>query len=167
MIKQIPNDSVCSSNLFLPVPDTNLKELLSEVLEMSRRHPEIRDSIRKDQDAVAIKEKELRQKDKAYFESKFEALPEILSEVEQTEAPSLYLQVGRPRMEAERVLIFLVLRGYFHNLSSLSSIERLRDSVTILDYLQKRDLLLPGITTIVENVNAASNETREQIHRAQ
>ncbi len=53
MIKQIPNDSVCSSNLFLPVPDTNLKELLSEVLEMSRRHPEIRDSIRKDQDAVA------------------------------------------------------------------------------------------------------------------
>ncbi len=35
------------------------------------------------------------------------------------------------------------------------------------DYLQKRDLLLPGITTIVENVNAASNETREQIHRAQ
>ncbi len=54
MIKQIPNDSVCSSNLFLPVPDTNLKELLSEVLEMSRRHPEILDSIRKDQDAKRV-----------------------------------------------------------------------------------------------------------------
>ena len=90
-----------------------------------------------------------------------------MGEVEQAEAPSLYLQVGRPRMEAEPVLIFLVLRGYFHTLSSLSSIERLRDSVTILDYLQKRGLLLPGITTIVENVNAVSNETREQIHRAQ
>ncbi len=70
-------------------------------------------------------------------------------------------------MEAELVVDFSCPASDFHTLSSLSSIERLRDSVTILDYLQKRDLLLPGITTIVENVNAASNETREQIHRAQ
>ena len=167
MTEQIPNDPACSCNLFLPVPDTNLKELLSEVLEMSRRHPEILDSIRKDQDTLGIKKKELRQKDKSYFESKNAELPEILNEVEQTEAPPLHLQVGRPRMEAELVLVFLVLRGYFHTLSSSESIERLRDSITILDYLQNRGLVLPGITTLVENVNAVSNETREQIHRAQ
>ncbi len=145
VIEQIPNDSACSGNLFLPVPDTNLKELLSDVLEMSRRHPEIFDSIRKDQDTLGIKKKELRQKDEAYFESKNEEFPEILNEVEQTETPPLHLQVGRPRMDAELVFVFLVLRGYFHTLSSSESIERLRDSITILDYLQNRGLVLPGI----------------------
>jgi len=165
--EQIPNDSAWIGNLFLPVPDTNLKELLSDVLEMKRRHPEILDMIRKDQDALGIKKKELRQKDKAYLESKNEEFPEILDQVEQTEAPALQLQVGRPRMDAELVLVFLVLRGYFQSVSSAESIERLRDSITILDYLQGRGLVLPGITTIIENVNGVSNETRKQIHRAQ
>jgi len=165
--EQISNDFTCHGNLFLPVPDTNLKELLSDVLEMSRRHPQILDSIRKDQDTLGIKKKELRLKDASYFESKNEELPEILNEVKQTEASPLHLQVGRPRMDAELVLVFLVLRGYFHTLSSSEAIERLRDSITILDYLQNRGFILPGITTIVENVNAVSNETRAQIHRVQ
>jgi hypothetical protein len=163
----LPYNSVCSSTLFLPVPDTNLKELLSDVLKMSDKHPKILASIRKDQDALGIKKKELRQKDKAYFESKNEDLPEILDQVEQTEASALQLQVGRPRMDAELVFVFLVLRGYFKSLSSTESIERLRDSITILDYLQSRGLVLPGITTIIENVNTLSNETRRQIHQAQ
>ncbi len=167
MTERIPDDSACSGNLFLPVPDTNLKDVLSDVLKMSRRHPEILDRIRKDQDTLGIKKKKLRQKDEAYFESKNEELPEILNEVEQTEAPPLHLQVGRPRMDAELVFVFLILRGYFNTLSSSESIERLRESITILDYLQNRGLILPGITTIVENVNAVSNETREQIFRAE
>ena len=109
--EQFSNDFACSGNLFLPVPDTNLKEFLSDVLEMSRRHPEILDSIRKDQDTLGIKKKELRLKDASYFESKNEELPEILNKVKQRKAPPLHLQVGRPRMEAEFVLVFLVLRA--------------------------------------------------------
>ena len=167
MTEQTPNDSACIGNLFLPVPDTNLKELLSDVLKMSCKHPEILARIRKDQDALGLKKKELRQKDKAYFDLKNGELPEILEQVEQREAPELQLEVGRPRMDAELVLVFLVLRGYFKSLSSTEAVERLRDSLTILDYLQGRDLVLPGITTIIENVNAVSNETRKQIHQAQ
>ena len=165
--EQIPNDSASIGNLFLPVPDTNLKDLLSDVLKMSGKHPEILVSIRKDQDALGIKKKELRQKDKAYFELKNEELPEILEQVEQTEAPGLQLEVGRPRMDAELILVFLVLRGYFKSLSSIEATERLRDSLTILDYLQGRGLVLPGITTIIENVNAVSNETRKRMFQAQ
>ncbi len=167
MSEAILNNSAYIGNLFFPVPDTNLKELLSDVLKMSGKHPEILASIRKDQEAVGLKKKELRQKDKAYFELKNGELPEILEQVEQNEAPKLQLEAGRPRMDAELVLVFLVLRGYFKSLSSIEATERLRDSLTILDYLQGRDQVLPGITTIVENVNMVSNETRKQIHQAQ
>ena len=68
MIKQTPKNSSCVGNLFLPVPDTNLKELLADVLELKGKCPEILASINKDQDVLGIKKKELRQKDKAYFE---------------------------------------------------------------------------------------------------
>ena len=167
MSEEAPWENPLSNSLFLAVPDTNLKDLLSDVLELSKRHPEILDSIVKDQDILGLKKKELRQKDKAYFESKTRELPGILENVEQKESSPSILQVGRPRMDGELVLVFLVLRGYFSSLSSRESIERLRDSITILDYLQNRGQTLPGITTIIENVNAVSNETREQIHQAQ
>ena len=54
MTQQIAENSACSSNLFLPVPDTNSKELLFNLLKISGKHPKILASIRKDQKMIVL-----------------------------------------------------------------------------------------------------------------
>ena len=63
------------SNLFLPVPDTDLRAFLAEVAEVARFAPEIITAIENDLNAHAREKKRLRLADQKFYESQTEDLP--------------------------------------------------------------------------------------------
>jgi len=147
----------------LAVPDTDFRDFLDEVAQLLRFAPEILTAIDGDLDAHALVKKKLRQEDRKFFESQTADLPEL--EVEQTEVSGadLALGVGRPRMPAEAVFVFLMLRGFLGSLSTKQSRRFLHESMSLYGWLQGRGLTMPGVTTILDNLNVISQKTRELI----
>ena len=151
-------------NLILPVPDTDFRDFLDEVEELVRFAPEIVDAIEKDLDAYACEKKKLRLEDRRFFESRTADLPDLKIEPEEEIlASELKLAMGRPRMEAYAVYLFLMVRGFLGSLTTKSARRFLRESMSLYGFLQSRGLLMPAVTTILENVNLVSYATRELI----
>ena len=153
--------TVLFGNLFLQIPDTDFSQYLTVLIELLKYAPEIIDSIVNDLDAHAKKKKSMRLADKEYFESQTPTLPTIELPENIVSADKLNLDVGRPRMSAFDVYIYLMLRAYLGSLSSKKATCFLRESMSlhIIFGNKKR----PGTTTITENVNAVSYATRSLI----
>ncbi|MFW6151594.1 MAG: hypothetical protein ACOC6C_01320, partial [Verrucomicrobiota bacterium] len=155
------------SNLFLPVPDTDLRAFLDEVAELASFAPEIIDAIEKDLDAHAREKKKLRLADRKFYESRTADFPELDIEDGELQGDDLILSVGRPRMPGEAVYTFLMLRGFLGSLSTKQSRRILHESMNLYAWLQSRGLEMPGISTIIDNVNIVSQRTRELIFEKQ
>lgn len=153
-------------NLFLPVPDTDFRDLVEESRKLSKLYPEILSSIEADQDAHALKKKELRLADQKFVTEQTAPLPRLDLESDNTVGAS-GLEQGRPRLPAEILLVFLVIRGYLGSVSDQKAYMFLRESMTLNEYLHVRRLRLPGKSTLVENLNLVSERTLEKFHRAQ
>jgi len=151
------------SNLFLPVPDTDLRAFLDEVGELARFAPEIVTAIENDLDAHARDKKKLRLADRKFYESRTEDFPELDIEDVELRSGDLTLAVGRPRMPGEAVYMFLMLRGFFGSLSTKQSRRILRESMSVYAWLQMRGLEMPGVSTILDNLNVVTHTTRELI----
>ena len=156
-----------ADNLFLPIPDCDTRNLLEEALKLLDFEPQILTRIETDQDHLAKKKKRLRKEDKRYMESMTLPLPEIDLDAPPIVADELELEEGRPRMDPEVVFMFMTLRGYYASLCSRKAIDRLRDSLVVNSCLQSRGLTLPGVSTIIDNLNAISNKTRDFILASQ
>jgi hypothetical protein len=119
--------------------------------ELSRHAPGIIEAIEKDLDANAHAKKMLRIEDRKFFENLTSDLPEL--HVAETEllADELEIGVGRPRMSAEMVYLFLMIRGFLGgSLASKPSRRFLRESMSLYAYLENRDLPIPGVSTILK-----------------
>lgn len=156
-------ESSSPGNLILPVPDTDFRDYLDEVEQLTRSEPAIIEAIEKDLDAHARKKKKLRLEDRKFFESRTEPLPELKIEEDDLLAEELTLAVGRPRMAAYAVFIFLMLRGFLGSLTSKPARRFLLESMSLYGFLQSRGLEMPAVTTILENVNLVSSATRALI----
>ena len=154
--------------LFWVAPDTDMKQVLDQALDLAARKPEILTRVTADQDALGIAKKQLRLADQRWERAQMLTLPGWPEE-EATERPmeGVSLLEGRPRLPAEVVYVFSVLRGYLGSISDQDARDRLLDSVTLQLYLSSRNLTFPGWTTILENLNAISQETRGFILEAQ
>ncbi len=154
--------------LFWVAPDTDMKKVLDQALDLVRRKPEILTCIAADQDALGIAKKRLRLADQRWEKAQMLTLPGLSVE-ETTAGPMerLLLEEGRPRTPAEVVYVFSVLRGYLGSISDQEARDRLLDSVTVQVYLGNRNLTFPGWTTLLENLHAISDQTRCLILEAQ
>ena len=150
-------------NLFLPVPDTDFRDFLEEVDQLLRFAPEIVTAIEGDLDAHALAKKKLRLEDRKFFESRTEDLPDLDIEEDELLSEDLTLAVGRPRMVGEAVYVFLMLRGFLGSLSTKQSRRFLCESMSLYGWLQSRGLPMPGVSTILDNLNVISQKTRELI----
>lgn len=155
-----------NGKLFFAVPDTDFRDLVEETLKLSRSNPEILAAIEADQDAHALQKKELRLADKKFYAEQTAPLPDLGIEPHDAPAPSS-LDSGRPRLPAECLLLFLLIRGYLGSVSDRKGYIFLCESMSLHDYLADRGLKLPGKSTLVENLNVVSEPTLEKIHRAQ
>jgi hypothetical protein len=158
------NETFCVGNVTSPIPDTDFRDFLDESPELLRVAPYILEKVNQDLDSLARKKKLLRQEDREFFQSQTDDLPtlDLLPPCERDEA-SLTLEVGRPRMSAASVFLFLMLRGFLGSLTSKSARRMLLESMSLDDFLQRHGLKGPGETTMLENVNAVSSATRSLI----
>jgi len=150
-----------AGNLFLSAPDTDFRDFLQEVEELSRFAPEIIPAIEKDLDIRAKEKKRIRLEDRKFYASQTRELPGMNIEERNLLAEELNLAVGRPRMPAYAVYVFLMIRGFLGSLTSKEARRFLRESMSLHVFLSERGLEMPGWTTILENVNLVSHATRE------
>jgi len=154
-------------NLFVTVESTESARTLAEALDLLGRCPEILKRIEADQDKAARQAKKERLQDRQWQQARtpaFADLPVVSTEID---ADQLRLGHGRPRLPPDAAYVFLVMRGEYGSVTDRGAVERLLDSVTLRVWLANRQLKTPGATTVLENVNAVSNETREFILEAQ
>lgn len=150
-------------NLILPVPDTDFCDFLKEINQLANFAPEIIASIEQDMDCYAKKKKSLRLADKKFLESSMDDLPGLDIKERNILAEELQLAVGRPRMPGYVVYMFLMTRGFLGSLLSKPAQRFLLESMSLYFFLQDRGLTMPGMTTILENVNLVTHATRELI----
>ena len=154
-------------NLLLLAPtDTKMAKVLEEAVNLLKRCPEITERIRQDQEKDGKESKLPRVLDKRWKEDQTLPLPleELLAmEGEDLIAEKLELKVGRPRLKPEVVYLFMALRGCYGSVCSQESWDRFSDSLTLRYYLDEYMKRLPGRTTVLENLNAVSEETRSFI----
>lgn len=158
--KPSPVDSFIPGNLFLLVPDTDFHDFIEETHDLLRFAPQILTKIENDLNAYALEKKSVRAADRLFFENKTKPLKGSQNEEESLATKIVNLSTGRPRMSAELVFSFLMIRGFLGgSLISKTSKCFLRESMTLHAYLETRNVKFPGITTILENVNQVSEAT--------
>jgi hypothetical protein len=77
------------------------------------------------------------------------------------------LETGRPRTEAYIVYLFLMLRGLIGGCKDQHARLLQEESITLKLWLNHLGLELPPASTLSENLNAVSNQTRGLIHQVQ
>lgn len=160
----IPAKILSPSFQVILVPDSELSELIKEGYELSQSNPEILNRLEKDLDEYGKGKKQMRLEDKLYVDMQQASFAGILQEVEITAEQITNLEEGRPRMCAFLVFVFLLIRGYFGGIKSKQLKTLLTESSSLLILYQELGLAkAPGLSTISENINAISNETRNYI----
>lgn len=156
-----------NSNLFLHTSNTELADFVEEVLSLGENFPEIYRRITADQDAHGLRKKLLRQLDAEYVRNQTEDLPGLDCKATGTTLANFDLEVGCPRMKPEIVLLFSCLRGYFGSVTDQDVRCRINDSMTLYVFFSNLNIKIPAPTTILENINCLSRETRDLILKCQ
>ena len=147
------------NQLIITPPDTELAPFLLETRQLWLKHPEILTKINADLDQRGLDKKRVRVAMQRHYEEKN---PEIITDDPRCVVEEK-LDGGRPRMDARVALTFLMLRGLYGSICSANVRGRFYDSLCMRVFLVSYCKELPQLTTILENVNAVSNSTREYI----
>jgi hypothetical protein len=157
--RSAPLISITQAALFQVAPDSECSDLLSTTSQLASFAPEILASIELDLDTHALDKKRKRWEHQRWIEDQSGPLIDL----PQADMSKLQLAEGRPRMHPLAVLAFLLLRGWLGGGKDKRFELILRESISLHVFLQNVGQPLPGISTIEENLNALSNETRESI----
>lgn len=150
--------------LLFDVPDTKLGNILQESLDLSRRHPRILCLVEADLEAAARESKKTRLLEKRFQAEMTPSLPiDDLPPAAELNAQDLALGVGRRRMPAEVVYLFISVRGYLSSVTDQVAAEIIRDSTTVRRYFAERGLCVPAARTILDNLSHVSQATRDAI----
>lgn len=165
----LPSSFLQSQNLlFLNIPESELVDYLQEAHNLLCREPVILDKLASDLDAHARKKKLLRLKDKKWELVQIRRLPNLDIGYDEIKTDELRLQGGRNRMSPYLVYMFMMIRGFWSGVKCSEFKLLLFESKTIQLFLGNHNAgKVPGFSTISENINAVSNETRELIFNAQ
>ena len=154
-------------NLLLGVPDTDFAKLIEGATETGSIYNEIYQRIEKDLDIKGLLKKQERKLDREYIDKQTGVLSEEFEESVNNNFTPDKLDIGRPRMVAEEVLIFICLRGYLNSVTDQESAERMTESISLYIYYMNRNRKIPRPKTINENLNCISSGTVEFIQQCQ
>ena len=149
------------------IPNSDLSALLSTALLLANAEPHLMTLIDKDLDDHGVEKKKLRIEDRLWVESQSALFPNVDSDDEEFWRSDLQLGVGRPRMPAVMVYIFILIRGYLGGFKDKKTIMLLLESRTLEIFFQNFEYKSPGFSTIIDNVNAINLSTLDAIHDAQ
>lgn len=153
--------------LFLMPVDSQLHEFLVETHRIVEFEPAILQRVKADLDGYGLKKKRLREADHRFLAEQTADLPSLKIELREVNPLSQELEVGRPRLDAYLVYLFLMLRGCFGGCKDQDARLLQEESMTLHWWLENLGVSLPASSTLSDNLNAVSNGTRDFIHKAQ
>jgi hypothetical protein len=153
--------------VFLTPIDSQLSDFLNEIHQIASLEPSIVERIDEDLDLHAKKKKLLRLADAQFLAGQTSDLPNLQLQLRELKLDEIELEVGRPRTDAYIVYLFLMLRGWAGGCKDQHARLLLEESITLKLWLEDLGLELPPASTLSENLNAVSNQTRRLIHQAQ
>ena len=143
------------------LPDSDLSRLIAETLALAKNEPAILEMIDRDRDALALARNKARIEDRAWLLARGLPLPGFDTDDTEDWSAGIDLGTGRPRMPAILVLIFMVMRGYLGGFKDRKTAMVLAESKTVEIVWLSFGLVVPGASTIIDNVNAVSVGTSE------
>ena len=155
------------TKLIPTIPSSDFSELVAQGFAMAHSEPAILEMIDRNRDVYALEKKRVRLEDKAWEAAQGSILPGFDLTEDEKWMEQLSLLVGRERMPAVLVLIFLLIRGYLGGFKDRKTTMMLAESRTMDIVIVSLGQRMPGASTILENVNAVTGATREAIHDAQ
>jgi hypothetical protein len=123
--------------------------------------------IDRDLDLHAKRKKLLRLVDAEFLAGQTPDLPKLQLQLRELKLEEIELEIGRPRTEAYIVYLFLMLRGLNGGCKDQHARLLLEESITLKLWLEHLGLELPPASTLSDNLNAVSNQTRRLIHDVQ
>ena len=153
--------------VFLTPIDSRLNDFLNEIHQIARWEPSIVERIDEDLDLHAKKKKLLRLIDAEFLAGQTPDLPKLQIQLRELKLDDIDLEIGRPRTEAYIVYLFLMLRGLIGGCKDQHGRLFLEESITLKLWLNHLGLELPPASTLSENLNAVSNQSRALIQQAQ
>ncbi len=161
------NEFLRQGFFFFSTVNSTFQFILNIASELVEKNQEILQWIQQDQDKFCKEKKRLRILDRRFEENKTASLfyeSDLKKICEAIDAEEIILNTGRPRMDPIIVFLFFIFRGYYGSFCKKHSLDLLMESTSIKIWLARYGIdELPGATTILENVNMISNETREKI----
>jgi hypothetical protein len=153
--------------VFLTPIDSQLNDFLNEIHRIACFEPSIVERIDEDLDLQAKRKKLLRLVDAEFLAGQTPDLPKLQLQLRQLKLEEIELEIGRPRTEAYIVYLFLMLRGLNGGCKDQQARLLLQESITLRLWLEHLGLELPPASTLSDNLNAVSNQTRRLIHDVQ
>ena len=153
--------------VFLTPLNSQLNDFLNEVHQIARLEPSIVERIDEDFDLHAKKKKLLRLIDAQFLAGQTRDLPKLQIQLRELKLDNIDLEIGRPRTEAYIVYLFLMLRGLIGGCKDQHARLLQEESITLKLWLNHLELELPPASTLSENLNAVSNQTRALIQQTQ
>src|SRR3989337_1616810 len=132
------------SSLFLILPDSEFAEYCIEAHKLVEREPEILRRIDEDLDHHAREKKRLRILDKRWEEKRQGTFLTMEISEEEVDADELKLGIGRPRMSAYVVYMFMMGRGYYGGIKGSAGDVFTSESMTLRIFLENQGLTMPG-----------------------
>src|SRR6202047_996645 len=153
--------------VFLTPIDSQLNDFLNEIHQIACLEPSIVERIDEYLDLHARKKKLLRLADAQFLAGQTSDLPKLQLQLRELKVDEIELETGRPRTEAYIVYLFLMLRGLIGGCKDQHARLLQEESITLKLWLEHLGLQLPPASTLSENLNAVSNQTRALIHQVQ
>ena len=153
--------------VFLTPIDSQLNDFLNEIHQIALLEPSIVERIDGDLDLHAKKKKLLRLADAEFLAGQTLDLPKLQLQLRELQIDRIQLETGRPRTDAYIVYLFLMLRGFNGGCKDQHARLLLEESITLRLWLDHLGLELPPASTLSENLNAVSNQSRALIQQAQ
>jgi Transposase DDE domain len=153
--------------VFLIPIDSQLNDFLNEIHQIALLEPSIVERIDEDLDLHAKKKKLLRLADAEFLAGQTLDLPKLQLQLRELRIDKIQLEIGRPRTDAYIVYLFLMLRGFNGGCKDQHARLLLEESITLKLWLEHLGLQLPPASTLSDNLNAVSNQTRALIHQVQ
>ena len=153
--------------VFLTPIDSQLNDFLNEIHQIALLEPSIVERIDEDLDLHAKKKKLLRLADAEFLAGQTLDLPKLQLQLRELQIDQIQLETGRPRTDAYIVYLFLMLRGFNGGCKDQHARLLLEESITLRLWLEHLGLQLPPASTLSDNLNAVSNQTRALIHQVQ
>jgi hypothetical protein len=153
--------------VFLTPIDSQLNDFLNEIHQIAFLEPSIVECIDKDLDVLAKKKKLLRLADEQFLAGQTLDLPKLQIQARGLKVDEVELETGRPRTDAYTVYLFLMLRGFNGGCKDQHARLLLEESITLRLWLDHLGLELPPASTLSDNLNAVTNQTRSLIHQVQ